>query len=141
MPRSALIRTSNLSIAFALGIALASPALAQTGLRKPVPRLIQLNQAAVESSDVFKGPPETVTMHSGYMVLAPSKSVGKHSTKSYEEAVIVLSGSGEMRITGGTTFNLKPYTVAYCPPLTEHDVINTGSDTLRYIWLVAKGHR
>ena len=138
MPRSALIRTSNLSIAFALGVALTSPALAQTGLPKPIPRLIQLNQAAVESCDVFKGPPETVTMHSGYMVLAPSKSVGKHSTRGYEEAVIVLSGAGEMRITGGPTFTLAPYTVAYCPPLTEHDVINTGADTLRYIWLVAK---
>ena len=77
-------------------------------------------------------------MHSGYMVLAHSKSVGKHSTRGYEEAVIVLSGSGEMRITDGPTFTLKPYTVAYCPPLTEHDVVNTGADTLRYIWLVAK---
>ncbi len=80
-------------------------------------------------------------MFSGYMVLPPSKSVGKHSTKSYEEAVIVLSGTGEMRITDGPTFKLRPYTIAYCPPLTEHDVTNNGGDTLRYIWLVAKAQR
>ena len=80
-------------------------------------------------------------MRSGYMVLAPSKSAGKHSTKTYEEAIIVLSGFGEMRMTGKSTLNLRPYSVAYCPPMTEHDVINTGSDTLRYIWLAAKAQR
>jgi outer membrane receptor protein involved in Fe transport len=53
----------------------------------------------------------------------------------------LLSGAGEMRITGGPAFLLQPYSVAYCPPLTEHDVINTGSDTLRYIWLVAKARQ
>jgi quercetin dioxygenase-like cupin family protein len=139
--KSQTMMTFNPSIALVFCIVFVSSAIGQTGTSEPRPRLIQLNQIAVKSSDVFNGPPETVSMLSGYMVLPPSKSVGKHSTKSYEEAVIVLSGSGEMRITGGTTFNLKPYTVAYCPPLTEHDVINTGSDTLRYIWLVAKGHR
>ena len=77
-------------------------------------------------------------MRSGYMVLAPSKSVGKHSTRHNEEAVIVLAGTGEMRIVNGPTLKLTPYCVAYCPPATEHDVINTARDTLRYIWLVAK---
>jgi hypothetical protein len=28
--------------------------------------------------------------------------------------------------------------VAYCPPGTEHDVVNTGAVPLRYIYLVAK---
>jgi len=132
------IKASNLSIAFLFGVTFVSPAIAQQNTPEPKPLLVHLNQAAVESCDVFKGPPETVTMHSGYMVLGPSKSVGKHSTRGYEEAVIVLSGSGEMKITAGPTFALIPYTVAYCPPLTEHDVVNTGNDTLRYIWLVAK---
>ena len=136
-----LIMTATLSIAFVLGVAIAPLSRAQTPPPKPIPRLIELNQAAVGSCDVFKGPPETVTMLSGYMVLAPLKSVGKHSTKGYEESVIVLSGSGEMRITGGPTFRLKPYTVAYSPPMTEHDVINTGIDTLRYVWLVAKARQ
>ena len=138
MQDTAPSRIVELSFALALAFAGAQLATAQTASPELKPRLIQLNQTAVESSDVFKGPPETVTMHSGYMVLAPSKSVGKHSTRGYEEAVIVLSGSGEMRISGGPTFALHPYAVAYCPPLTEHDVVNTGSDTLRYIWLVAK---
>jgi quercetin dioxygenase-like cupin family protein len=114
---------------------------AQTSKPKPEPHLIQLDSTAPDSMDIFKGPPETVTMRSGYMVLAPSKSVGKHSTRHNEEAVIVLAGTGEMRIVNGPTLTLKPYCVAYCPPATEHDVVNTGRDTLRYIWLVANTKR
>jgi len=125
-----------------LGVALISSSPDANGQKgrptMPKPHLIVLNPSAAESTDVFKGPPETVTMRSGMMVLAPSKSVGKHSTRTFEEAVIVLAGTGEMRISGGEIFKLKPYCIAYCPPATEHDVINTGSDTLRYVWLVAK---
>jgi len=102
------------------------------------PLVVQLNGESVDYQKVLAGPPQTVSMESGLVVLAPAKSVGKHSTKSYEEAVIVLAGTGEMRITGGQTLNLKPNVVAYCPPLTEHDVVNTGSVPLRYLYVVAK---
>jgi len=122
-------------------VALPTSALAQTDKSTLKPRVIQLNPSAVDSMDIFKGPPETVTMRSGYMVLAPSKSVGKHSTRHNEEALIVLAGTGEMNIVNGATLKLKPYCVAYCPPNTEHDVTNTGKDTLRYIWLVANAKR
>jgi mannose-6-phosphate isomerase-like protein (cupin superfamily) len=72
------------------------------------------------------------------MVLAPSKSVGKHSTRDNEEAIVVLSGTGEIKIIGGSTLHLRPDCVAYCPPNTEHNVTNTGTDTLRYVYIVAK---
>lgn len=109
---------------------------------KPHPRGIMLDPFAQKSVDLFQGPPETITMRSGYVVLAPGHSVGKHSTKDYEEVVTILSGNGEMRITGGDTLKLRQYSVGYCPPQTEHNVFNTGTDTLRYIWLVARvpGH-
>lgn len=112
----------------------------QAQMTPPLPRplLVKLNRQATESTQILSGPPQTVTMHSGYVVLAPSTSVGIHSTKGNEEAVIVFSGSGEMRITGGPTLKLGAYTVAYCPPFTEHNVVNTGKDTLRYVYVVAK---
>ena len=62
-------------------VALTSSSWAQSGKSIPKPRVIQLNSNAIDSMDIFKGAPETVTMRSGYMVLAPSKSVGKHSTR------------------------------------------------------------
>jgi mannose-6-phosphate isomerase-like protein (cupin superfamily) len=77
-------------------------------------------------------------MRSGSIVLLPSKNVGKHSTGDNEEALVVFAGSGEMRMANGTILNLKPYVVAYCPPDTEHDVFNTGSEPLRYVYLVAR---
>ena len=114
--------------------------LAFAGQEAPAPRakLVQINPLATESVPLLGGPPETVTMRSGSIVLLPSKNVGKHSTGDNEEALVLFSGSGEMRMADGTILNLRPYVVAYCPPDTEHDVFNTGSEPLRYVYLVAR---
>jgi quercetin dioxygenase-like cupin family protein len=114
------------------------PTGAQSASPQRTPHVVQLNPTAFKPTDVFKGPPQTYSMRSGYMVLAPTTSVGKHSTRGHEEAIIVLAGKGEMRVTGQPALSLRAYSIAYCPPMTEHDVVNTGQDTLRYIWLVAK---
>jgi len=118
-------------------LALVLVAAAQTG-SKPASKVVELDPVAKEYTRVLGGPPETATMRSGYVVLEPSKSVGKHSTESYEEAVIVFAGVGEMRSSNGSVLKLKPYVVAYCPPDTEHDVVNTGTEPLRYVYVVAK---
>ena len=125
-------------VAIILLIALSYYSYAQKNPTKLVPKLIKLNKLSLDSAQVLHGPPETVTMRSGYMVLAASTSVGRHSTRNNEEAIVVLSGTGEMKIIGGLTLHLQPYCVAYCPPNTEHDVTNTGTDTLRYIYIVAR---
>ena len=122
----------------ALLIGISTLAAARERAPKPTPRLVELNPTASEYMHVLNGPPETVTMRSGLVVLLPGKSVGKHSTKAFEEAIIVLAGVGEIRIMGGPAFNLKPSVVAYCPPFTEHDVFNTGAEPLRYLYIVAK---
>jgi quercetin dioxygenase-like cupin family protein len=80
-------------------------------------------------------------MRSGVVALARGKSVGKHSTERYEELVIVLQGQGEIQITGGQKLGLHKDEAAYCPPHTEHDVLNTGTDTLRYIYVVAEARK
>lgn len=103
----------------------------------PQPKLIPLDFGTKEYMPILVGPPETVTMHSGLVVLEPGKSVGKHNTKNYEEVLVVLEGAGTMMITGGPTLDLKGGNVAYCPPRTEHDVICTGSATLKYVYIVA----
>jgi quercetin dioxygenase-like cupin family protein len=103
----------------------------------PQPKLISLDLATTEYVRILGGPPETVTMHSGFVVLAPGKSVGRHSTKNYEEALVVLEGEGNMMIVGGPTLGLKAGSVAYCPPRTEHDVVCTGSGKLKYVYIVA----
>jgi mannose-6-phosphate isomerase-like protein (cupin superfamily) len=119
-------------------IGLPQHSYAQKNTIKPEPKLVALDKLSPDSAQVFNGPPETVTMRSGYMVLGPTKSVGRHSTKNNEEAIVVLSGTGEMKIIRGSTLHLRPYCVAYCPPNTEHDVTNTGTDTLRYVYIVVR---
>jgi len=128
----------NSTILIFIFIALSFQSFAQNNHTKLMPKLIAFDQVSPDSAQILNGPPETVTMRSGYMVLAPTKSVGRHSTKNNEEAIVVLSGTGEMKIIGGTTLHLRPYCVAYCPPNTEHDVMNIGTDTLRYIYVVAR---
>lgn len=87
---------------------------------------------------VLAGPPETVTMRSGLVVLTSGKSVGTHNTDNYEEVLVVLEGKGKMVITGGATLQLKSGAVAYCPPKTEHNVSCTGPGRLKYLYIVAR---
>ena len=103
----------------------------------PKPKVVALDLSGEEYVRVLGGPPETVTMRAGFVVLSPKESVGTHNTKNYEEALVVLGGVGEMVTATGDTLRLKSGAVAYCPPRTEHNVFNTGSSHLRYVYIVA----
>ena len=133
-------RERNLVWSVLVGVVVSSVALvcAEQLRDTPKPKSVEIDRSATTDTRVLGGPPETVTMRSGSVVLLPSKSVGKHNTGDYEEAVVVLAGNGEMRLADGTVLKLKPYVVAYCPPGTEHDVMNTGNEPLRYVYVVAK---
>ena len=125
-----------LTMTAVLSLLILGASSAQT--KSPKPFTTQLSDTTSDYQRVFEGPPQTISMHSGLVVLAASKSVGKHSTKDYEEAVVVFAGTGEFRITGGPTLSLTPNSVVYCPPNTEHDVVNTGTQTLRYLYIASK---
>lgn len=104
----------------------------------PVPHVIKLDAGGKDYLPLLSGPPETVTMHSGLVTLAPGKSVGKHSTKNNEEMLIILEGKGEYRVEGGPILKAQAGEALYCPPHREHDMVNTGKGILRYIYIVAK---
>lgn len=101
------------------------------------PKVMVLDLTATGYQRLLAGPPETATMHSGLVTLEPGKSVGTHSTGPKEEALVVLKGKGKLIITDGPELDLEANTMAYCPPQTEHNVINTGKKPLRYIYIVA----
>jgi len=109
-------------------------ALAQSD--KAAARAVPLQQKAAGYQELLSGPPGSAGMKSGLVVLAPGKSVGKHSTEDHEEMVIVLQGAGQMVLANGTRIDISPAAAAFSPPGTEHDVINTGSGLLRYIYVV-----
>lgn len=104
---------------------------------RPHTKVVALDRSENGILPILAGPPETVTMKSGYVVLDPGHFVGKHSTGQHEEILIVLEGHGEMLFHDGSTVELKAHTALYCPPETEHDVKNTGASQLRYVYVVA----
>ena len=113
----------------------ARPGAAQSS---PSAKIISHDVADKGYLQLLSGPPETVTMRSGRVILDPGKSIGKHSTGANEEILVILEGQGEMQITGGKTLQITKNVVAYCPPNTKHDVLNTGTSILRYVYIVAR---
>lgn len=81
---------------------------------------------------------ETCTMRSGRVVLEPGENVGEHSTDNYEELVIILSGSGEMVNESGIRSAVTEGQAVYVPPYSKHNVYNTGTSALVYIYVVSK---
>jgi len=108
---------------------------------KPGARSIPLRQQSPGYKELLSGPPASVHMKSELVVLAPGKSVGKHSTEDHEEMVVVLSGRGQMVLANGSKIDISPEVAAYSPPGTEHEVINTGSEVLRYVYVVSAANR
>ena len=103
---------------------------------KPHAKVIQLGGAAKEQT-LLSGPPDTVSMRSGLITLQPQQTVGKHTTGHHEEMLVVLEGEGKMLFDDGTSIAFAANHVLYCPPETGHDVLNTGTGTLRYVYIVA----
>ena len=60
-----------------------------------------------------------------------------HSHRSEEEMFLILEGEGELRF-GEQKYRIRKHDVIACPtggPATAHQIINTGSATLRYLAL------
>jgi len=102
------------------------------------PRSIPLPSSAAKYTKILGGPPDTMRMSSGYVVLSPGESVGLHNSGDREEIIIPLSGVGELNVPGMDTLLVSPDCVLYIPPRTPHDVTNIGDRPLRYIYVVAQ---
>ncbi|OHB63827.1 MAG: hypothetical protein A2Y77_01290 [Planctomycetes bacterium RBG_13_62_9] len=100
------------------------------------PFVIRLNDRP-EYQRLLEGRPQTCGMRSGRVYLKPSEACGQHSTKSHEELLVFLTGEGLLHIGQGDGIPVGAGKVAYIPPETLHDVRNTGSTPLSYIYCVA----
>lgn len=90
-----------------------------------------------EYQRLLEGQPQTCGMRSGRVYLEPGKSCGQHSTKDHEELLVFLRGEGVVHIGDDTDLAVGLGKVAYIPPRTLHDVENTGTEPLAYIYCVA----
>ncbi len=86
---------------------------------------------------LLNGPPQTSGMRGGSVKLKPGESVGWHSTAGNEEALVILRGSGVANFEGHPDVALQENMLAYIPPGTRHNVTNSGTQILEYVWVVA----
>jgi len=85
------------------------------------------------------GPCDGAGLYSGLVTLQPGENCGWHSTENHEELIICLAGEGFVK-AGGTGWRLAAGRYAYNPPHTRHNVLNTGTEPMRYIYVVAPVH-
>jgi quercetin dioxygenase-like cupin family protein len=81
---------------------------------------------------------ETETFESGCVSLQPDDKGSEHSSKSWQEMLIILKGQGEVIIVGGDTLHIHAGEVAYIPPQTTHNLRCTGDTPLQYVYVAAK---
>ena len=85
---------------------------------------------------LIPGAPESCGMKSGRVWLAPGTDCGEHSTEGNEEQLVFLAGQGIARV-GGSQLEVGVGRICYIPPHTSHNIANTGSEPLVYIFCVA----
>ena len=90
-----------------------------------------------EYQKLLSGEPQTCGMRSGRVYLKPGDECGQHSTKAHEELLVFLAGNGEAIIGGKEKYQVGVGKVSYIPPHTEHNIKNTGTEPLVYIYCVA----
>ena len=65
-------------------------------------------------------------------------SIGEHSTRAHEEILVFLAGKGHALIgPNEIPYEIGTGKVIYIPPHTLHNMKNTGTETLEYVFCVA----
>jgi mannose-6-phosphate isomerase-like protein (cupin superfamily) len=103
---------------------------------KPRPLTLPLECAGGDCV-LLKGAPQTSGMRSGFVRLKPGESVGEHTTGKNEESLVVLHGQGEAHVEGHKAIAFTAPALIYIPPASRHNVVNTGTKLLEYVYVVA----
>jgi mannose-6-phosphate isomerase-like protein (cupin superfamily) len=82
--------------------------------------------------------PQTLGLKAGKVQLMAGDDCGMHSTEDREEILVFLRGRGLALIGENEekTFEVGEGKVLYIPPRTRHNIKNTGSGRLIYIFVV-----
>ncbi|MBV8890376.1 MAG: cupin domain-containing protein [Acidobacteria bacterium] len=128
------MKNHNLVVAICVMITLAIGAPQERATRLPMTFILN---CTLGDCPLLKGVPQTRGMRGGSVKLKPGESVGWHSTLGNEEALAILHGRGTASIEGDPDVPLTERMLAYIPPATRHNVTNTGTQILEYVWVVA----
>ena len=93
-----------------------------------------------EYQRLLDGKAQTYGMKAGRVYLEPDHDCHEHSTEAREEMLVFLSGQGQVLLRNQDPMPVGQGKVAYIPPHTLHNVQNTGSEPLVYIFCVVPAH-
>jgi len=110
--------------------------LAQGSAPEPRSPLVLPLHCDAGDCPLLTGSPQTAGMRSGFVRLKPGTSVGWHSTDTNEEQLVILRGRGEAQIAGKPARAFTAPAAVYIPPATRHNVLNTGTELLEYVYVV-----
>ena len=100
------------------------------------PKIVKLKSGS-KYQRLFSRDSGTRGIKSGHVTLKEGEEIGEHSTNDLEEALIILKGSGRLIINKKKGLDFEDNTVLYVPPDTIHNVKNTGSGVLEYIFITS----
>lgn len=81
-------------------------------------------------------PPLSERLTAGCTLLAPGQAVGQHVTQEREEILVILQGTAHIQC-GDQTLQVDPGSLVFIPKNQTHNVLNTGADLLRYVYIVS----
>ncbi len=80
--------------------------------------------------------PHAKRLRSRCIVLAPGQEIGAHNTGEKEELIIILEGKAEVHM-GSEVQEVGAKHSIFIPTFTQHNIINIGNDTLKYVYVTA----
>ncbi len=109
-----------------------------TRVKSVIPKIVAFNPGTNVYQELLDADKDSVAFNSGFVTLLPGEAGDLHSTQSNEELIVAFSGAGKVKISNGDSLNIQFGSVAHIPANTEHQVVNTGSIPLKYIYITAK---
>jgi mannose-6-phosphate isomerase-like protein (cupin superfamily) len=79
---------------------------------------------------------QSLGLKCGRVHLEPGQACGEHSTEARAEVLVCLAGHGELATGQDRKAGVGRGQVAYIPPRTLHNVTNTGTEPLVYVFCV-----
>ncbi len=126
------------SMSFAVFLAGLTIALLPLFSQSPKPSPLSMKLQCVGGDcPLLQGVPQTAGMRGGFVRLKIGETVGWHTTGRNEESLVILHGSGEARMEGQPAQAFTAPAFVYIPPASRHNVANTGSELLEYVYVVA----
>jgi mannose-6-phosphate isomerase-like protein (cupin superfamily) len=98
--------------------------------------VVELNNKP-EYQRVFQ-PPQSIGLKAGRVHLEVGAECGTHSTEEKEEVLVILQGQGQALLgeKEERVLEIGVGKIAYIPPHTIHNITNTGTEPLVYIFTV-----